>query len=211
MNEKILLIKTTPNPSNNAIGKYLLDVSKEMYTKYNEKAEFEYINLNKDNDLMQILTENNFSTFYSDGVSRRWIEKIQDVDKIIISAPVMHIFPGNVLANFLMRITLTGVTFKHHIDKANNKVVIEGLFSDKKILFLITKGAYSSEEVNNDLIKRVQEPLEFIGFNFDSLIFDGVNAKGKFRETPEVRIAEFVDQLEEKIFELSKPLELESE
>lgn len=114
---KVLVLKgnlvADANSFSNKVVDYFVD---KVESKYQD-AEVEVINLAKTKLADVFLTQKSFSTYYTDVESAKWISKMKEVDKVIISVPMINFGPSTIVKNFIDAISVADQTFSYKYSK----------------------------------------------------------------------------------------------
>ena len=114
---------------------------------------------------------NNFDSFWNED-SQRYIDLINNSDKIIISTGMINFTISPLLKNFLDNILVANKTFKYKYEEKNKSV---GLVDPaKKILLIMAQGSYKNWYEFSAFDDYLINVLKFIGLkDINLLLFDG--------------------------------------
>lgn len=156
-----------------SISEYATEKFVKEYKNNNPNDEIKILDLNKEKKLENVLSMNNFSTFW-DEQSDKYIEMIKESDKIIISTGMVNFTISPLLKNFLDNILLANKTFKYKYDGSNTSVGL--IDSNKKVLLIMAQGSYKNWYKFSAFDDYLIDILHFIGIdkkNIQLLLFDG--------------------------------------
>ncbi|QDY88136.1 FMN-dependent NADH-azoreductase [Mycoplasma anserisalpingitidis] len=135
---KVLVLKgnlvADANSFSNKVVDYFVD---KVESKYQD-AEVEVINLAKTKLADVFLTQKSFSTYYTDVESAKWISKMKEVDKVIISVPMINFGPSTIVKNFIDAISVADQTFSYKYSKKGDAI---GLLTNIDVAIIATQGA----------------------------------------------------------------------
>lgn len=170
---KVLVIKSSMT-ENSPMGSYssaLNDKFMEYYRKENPLDKIIELNLNHEKDLISLNSEN-FSEFFTDGVSDKYINQLKDVNKVVVSSPMTNFNYTAVLKNYLDRILVANKTFSYKYSKKGDAV---GLLDHLQVQILTTQGAPLGWYLWGDHTKNLEGTFEFVGAKVHpSIVMDGL-------------------------------------
>ena len=137
--KKIIVIYSSPTMLMDR-GSISETMAREFIKEYKKTNDDEIIELNLNNLEMaqKTLTSNNFSTFFNEDDSLKYIKQLKESDKVIIAASMTNFNYSAVLKNYLDHILMANHTFKY---KYNANGESEGLLKHLKVQLLTTQGA----------------------------------------------------------------------
>lgn len=104
----------------------------------NKNIEIEKVNLNDINIASNSLNSHNLKDFHSNNDSDLWIEKLKNIDYLILSFPMINFtFPASV-KNFMDLISVANKTFSYKYSKKGDAI---GLINNLKVVLISTQGA----------------------------------------------------------------------
>ncbi|AAT27837.1 FMN-dependent NADH-azoreductase [[Mycoplasma] mobile] len=171
--QKVLVIKSsmTENLPSGSFSSALSDKFMEYYRKENPIDKIIELNLNDQKDLIS-LSSQNFNTFFTDGVSDKYIDQLKSVDKVVISSPMTNFNYTALLKNYLDRILVANKTFSYKYSKKGEAI---GLLPHLKVQILTTQGAPLGWYTWGDHTKNLEGTFEFIGAKVaKSVVMDGL-------------------------------------
>ena len=143
----------------------------EEYKKENPNDEFIFIDLNKEEKVQTVLSQNNFSTFWNED-SQRYIDLINECDKIIISTGMINFTISPLLKNFFDNVLQANKTFKYKYDKKGESIGL--VDSSKKVQLIMAQGSYKDWYKFSAFDDYLISMLKFMGItNIQLLLFDG--------------------------------------
>ncbi|TNK87444.1 FMN-dependent NADH-azoreductase, partial [Mycoplasmopsis pullorum] len=88
----------------------------------NPESQIELIDLNDTELAHTYLNKKTFATYWQDVKSDQWIEKLKNVDKLIISLPMINFGPSSVVKNFIDAIAVANKTFSYKYSKKGDAI-----------------------------------------------------------------------------------------
>ncbi|QJG66791.1 FMN-dependent NADH-azoreductase [Mycoplasma phocoenae] len=194
----VLLILSSPVPAEQSISYKLSETFISKYKKLNPKDNVKILNLNDLPMAHKCIDAENFSSFFNEGDSEKYIEELKNIDKIVISAPMINFNVSSLLKNFLDHVLVANKTFSYKYSKKGDAI---GLLTHLKVQILATQGAPYGWYLWGNHVKYLEGTFKFVGAEVvESLLIDGVKLEDKIKLTPQ----QVVDLYEDKINELVK-------
>ena len=144
------------------------------YKKLNPNDTVTVLDLNKEKKLQEVISLNNFKTFYDEN-SQRYIDLINEHDKIVISTGMINFTISPLLKNFFDNVLQANKTFKYKYDGLGTSV---GLVDpNKKVQLIMAQGSYKDWYKFSAFDDYLISILEFMGIkNIQLLLFDGTKS-----------------------------------
>lgn len=181
-------IAADENSASNKLGNLFL----EKYKKNNPNDTIEVIDLNKTKLSSIFLTKETMSTYYQSVDSDKWIDKLKNIDKLIISVPMINFGPTAVVKNFIDSVAVANKTFSYKYSKKGDAI---GLLDNLSVMILASQGApfdwyqwgshvkwlegtwkfFGAKKVESILLAGVKTPL-FSGKSLDEIV-DSVSSE----------------------------------
>lgn len=154
-----------------SVSEYASEKFIKEYSIKHPNDEIIILDLNKEKKLQTVLSLNNFDSFWNED-SQRYIDLINNSDKIIISTGMINFTISPLLKNFLDNILVANKTFKYKYEEKNKSV---GLVDpNKKILLIMAQGSYKNWYEFSAFDDYLINVLKFIGLkDINLLLFDG--------------------------------------
>ncbi|MBN0919134.1 FMN-dependent NADH-azoreductase [[Mycoplasma] gypis] len=195
--EKILVIISSINPEEKSISTKLAKTFVELYSQDHE-AEFEFLNVNDLKMSNTTLSSQNFSGFFNEEDSDKYINQLKNVDKVIVSAPMYNFNVPATLKNYLDHVLVANKTFSYKYSKKGDAI---GLLDHLKVQILATQGAPYGWYLWGNHVKYLEGTFEFVGAKINkSILIDGT----KLKENAELSPADFVEKHIKEIKEAVK-------
>ncbi len=146
----------------------------EQYKKLNPNDIITILDLNKEKKLQEVISLNNFKTFYDEN-SQRYIDLINEHDKMVISTGMINFTISPLLKNFFDNVLQANKTFKYKYDGLGTSV---GLVDpNKKVQLIMAQGSYKDWYKFSAFDDHLISILEFMGIkNIQLLLFDGTKS-----------------------------------
>lgn len=135
---KVLFLYSSPISEEKSISTSLNKEFQKLYAQANPNDELIIMDLNKEKDLKEMLTSENFGTFFTTGIADKYINLLKSVDKLVISLPMINFNVPIVLKSFLDRVNVADKTFSYKYSKGDDAI---GLLTHLKCQILATQGA----------------------------------------------------------------------
>ncbi|ADE19767.1 FMN-dependent NADH-azoreductase [Mycoplasma crocodyli] len=167
----------------------------EKYKLQNKTEEIEEINLNETELSSVFLTNQNFATYYKEVKSDFWIEKLKNVDKVVISVPMINFGPSVIVKNFIDAIAVANKTFSYKYSKKGDAI---GLLDNiKKVLIVGSQGAPADWYLWGSHTLWLEGTWKFFGAkNVETLLLSGVKTPVFSNMTPKEIVGKFDKEIE---------------
>ncbi len=154
-----------------SVSEYASEKFINEYKKMHPEDKITILDLNKEEKLQTVLSLNNFNSFWNED-SQRYIDLINEADKIIISTGMINFTISPLLKNFLDNILVANKTFKYKYEEKNKSIGL--VDSNKKVLLIMAQGSYKNWYEFSAFDDYLINVLKFIGLtNINLLLFDG--------------------------------------
>lgn len=197
---KVLVLKghlvADANSFSNKVVDYLID---KVQSKYID-SEIEVINL-ADTKLSEVfLTQKSFTTYYSDVESSKWIAKMKEVDKVIISVPMINFGPSIIVKNFIDAISVADQTFSYKYSKKGDAI---GLLTNIDVTIIASQGAPEGWYLWGNHLSWLEGTFKFLGAKkVQSLLVSGT----KVNLAKSLNNGELIDEYSKRIDSLVENL-----
>lgn len=197
---KVLVLKGhlvgDANSFSNKVVDYLID---KVQSKYID-SEIEVINL-ADTKLSEVfLTQKSFATYYSDVESSKWIAKMKEVDKVIISVPMINFGPSIIVKNFIDAISVADQTFSYKYSKKGDAI---GLLTNIDVTIIASQGAPEGWYLWGNHLSWLEGTFKFLGAKkVQSLLISGT----KVNLAKSLNNGELIDEYSKRIDSLVENL-----
>ncbi|MBW0594503.1 FMN-dependent NADH-azoreductase [Mycoplasmopsis anatis] len=197
---KVLVLKghlvADANSFSNKVVDYLID---KVQSKYID-SEIEVINL-ADTKLSEVfLTQKSFTTYYSDVESSKWIAKMKEVDKVIISVPMINFGPSIIVKNFIDAISVADQTFSYKYSKKGDAI---GLLTNIDVTIIASQGAPEGWYLWGNHLSWLEGTFKFLGAKkVQSLLISGT----KVNLAKSLNNGELIDEYSKRIDSLVENL-----
>lgn len=197
---KVLVLKghlvDDANSFSNKVVDYLID---KVQSKYID-SEIEVINL-ADTKLSEVfLTQKSFTTYYSDVESSKWIAKMKEVDKVIISVPMINFGPSIIVKNFIDAISVADQTFSYKYSKKGDAI---GLLTNIDVTIIASQGAPEGWYLWGNHLSWLEGTFKFLGAKkVQSLLISGT----KVNLAKSLNNGELIDEYSKRIDSLVENL-----
>lgn len=158
-----------------SVSEYASEKFIKEYSLNHPNDEIIILDLNKEEKLQTVLSLNNFDNFWNED-SQRYIDLINNSDKIIISTGMINFTISPLLKNFLDNVLVANKTFKYKYEEKNKSI---GLVDpNKKVLLIMAQGSYKNWYEFSAFDDYLISVLKFIGLKHISLLlFDGTKTQ----------------------------------
>ncbi len=195
---KVLLLKSsmTEEGDYGSISTKALYAWMHAYKEANPQDEFIKINLNTSVAGTEVLTSQNFKTFWDN--SDEYIDALKKVDKLVIATPMTNFNYSAPLKNYIDHVFVAGKTFQYKYDGEGKS---EGLLKNLKVQLITSQGAPKGWYPFGDHTANLKGTWEFAGATVvKPLVIAGTKTK-KFKDFSS---DEIVAVFEEEILESAR-------
>lgn len=133
---KILALNSSPNMD--SLSKKTLSFLLQEASKKDKKLDIEIVDLNNEIFANSSLNSSNMTNFFQKNDSDKWIEKLKNIDLLVIAFPMINFSYPAVLKNFIDSICVANKTFSYKYSKQGDAI---GLLSNLKVVLISTQGA----------------------------------------------------------------------
>ncbi|AXE60568.1 FMN-dependent NADH-azoreductase [[Mycoplasma] phocae] len=188
---KLLVLNGSPIPKSDSNSYRLLEFFVNEYRKNNPNDEIIDLDLN-DLEMSTIsLTSKNIGEFFNEKNSAQYIRLLKEVNKIVISAPMINLSIPTIVKNFFDRIIVANETFTHK-ESSNGKA--KGLLKNLKIQIIATQGSPTTLEPKH--IQMMEMIWKFLGAEISpSFLAAGINIAPLNSMTKDELVNYFKDEL----------------
>lgn len=135
---KVLVINGTSTPPDKAYSVALTNLYLEHYKQLNPNDEIINLDLNTEPMAQIALNRDNFSNFWNENDSKKYIEQLKEVDKVIMACPMNNFNISGLIKNYLDHVLLANELFSYKYSKKGDAI---GLLTKLKVQILTTQGA----------------------------------------------------------------------
>ncbi|WP_330463661.1 FMN-dependent NADH-azoreductase [Metamycoplasma gateae] len=135
---KILVLYSSPIVEEKSVSTTATKYFLNEYKKNNSNDEIIELDLNDLEMSNNSMNSNNFSVFYNEEFSNKYIELLKDINKVVISAPMINFNVPTVLKSFIDRIAVANKTFSYKYASKGSSI---GLLNNLKVQIIATQGA----------------------------------------------------------------------
>lgn len=154
-----------------SLSEYATNLFIEKYKDIHPNDEIIRLNLSNEKKLQTVLSANNFDTFW-DEESQKYIDLINESDKIIISTGMINFTISPLLKNFFDNVLQANKTFKYKYDGKGESIGL--VDSNKKVQLIMAQGSYKNWYQFSAFDDYLKSVLEFMGLkDIQLLLFDG--------------------------------------
>ncbi|TPI01172.1 FMN-dependent NADH-azoreductase [Mycoplasma struthionis] len=190
---KVLVLYTSPIVADKSISTTLLNEFINLYAQKNPQDEITKIDLNKQDDIKQIISSENMATYFSDGVSDKYIELLKTHDKVILNAPMLNFNVPAVLKAFFDRVCVANKTFSYKYAKKGSSI---GLLNHLDIQIIATQGAPLGWYPFSSHVNYLEGVWNFLGAKkINTMLVDGVKVEPLSLKTADEILAEYEEEL----------------
>nr|VZK64888.1 FMN-dependent NADH-azoreductase 1 [Mycoplasma feriruminatoris]VZR75033.1 FMN-dependent NADH-azoreductase 1 [Mycoplasma feriruminatoris]VZR96849.1 FMN-dependent NADH-azoreductase 1 [Mycoplasma feriruminatoris] len=190
---KVLVLKTTVQADEVSNSVALTNRFLEEYKKFNPDDEIIIVDLNKDEVGTSILTSETFSTFYQQEVTKKYINLLKSVDKLVIACPMYNFSTPVTLKSFIDHVSVANETFSYKYSKKGDAI---GLITNLKAQILGVQGAPLGWYPWGQHTQYVEGAMRFLGIEFNkTVLLAGVKVAPLLQLTPEQRVKTIIDEV----------------
>ncbi|UZK64267.1 FMN-dependent NADH-azoreductase [Mycoplasma mycoides subsp. capri] len=190
---KVLVLKTTAQADEVSNSVALTNRFLEEYKKFNPDDEIIIVDLNKDEVGTSILTSETFSTFYQQEVTKKYINLLKSVDKLVIACPMYNFSTPVTLKSFIDHVSVANETFSYKYSKKGDAI---GLITNLKAQILGVQGAPLGWYPWGQHTQYVEGAMRFLGIDFNkTVLLAGVKVAPLLQLTPEQRVETIIDEV----------------
>ncbi|WP_306429073.1 MULTISPECIES: FMN-dependent NADH-azoreductase [unclassified Mycoplasma] len=135
---KVLFLEGNLSKSEVSYSSQMLYEFKNQYALSHPQDELEMINLNDTEFAKNFLHLDNFSAFWTEVNADKWISKLKEIDKLVISCSMTNFGPNSVVKNFIDGIALADKTFSYKYSKKGEAI---GLLDHLSVMIVASQGA----------------------------------------------------------------------
>ncbi|QNM93797.1 FMN-dependent NADH-azoreductase [Mycoplasma sp. Pen4] len=157
--KKILLLDGNVIPNEQS---HLFNIMNYIETQYQNHSDFEVErhNLNNTKHAEIFLTANNMSTYWNDIDSDMWINKLKEIDTLVISMPMINFGPSVIVKNFIDSIAVANKTFSYKYSKKGDAI---GLLTNLNVIIVATQGAPEGWYLWGQHVEWLEGTFKFLG------------------------------------------------
>lgn len=160
-----------------SLSEYATNLFIEKYKDIHPNDEIIRLNLSNEKKLQTVLSANNFDTFW-DEESQKYIDLINESDKLIISTGMINFTISPLLKNFFDNVLQANKTFKYKYDGKGESIGL--VDSNKKVLLIMAQGLYKDWYKFSAFDDYLKDVLIFMGLkNIKTILFDGTKTKSQ--------------------------------
>ncbi|CAE76682.1 FMN-dependent NADH-azoreductase [Mycoplasma mycoides] len=190
---KVLVLKTTAQADEVSNSVALTNRFLEEYKKFNPDDEIIIVDLNKDEVGTSILTSETSSTFYQQEVTKKYINLLKSVDKLVIACPMYNFSTPVTLKSFIDHVSVANETFSYKYSKKGDVI---GLITNLKAQILGVQGAPLGWYPWGQHTQYVEGAMRFLGIDFNkTVLLAGVKVAPLLQLTPEQRVETIIDEV----------------
>ncbi|QQY78278.1 FMN-dependent NADH-azoreductase [Mycoplasma mycoides subsp. capri] len=190
---KVLVLKTTAQADEVSNSVALTNRFLEEYKKFNPDDEIIIVDLNKDEVGTSILTSETFSTFYQQEVTKKYINLLKSVDKLVIACPMYNFSTPVTLKSFIDHVSVANETFSYKYSKKGDAI---GLITNLKAQILGVQGAPLGWYPWGQHTQYVEGAMRFLGIEFNkTVLLAGVKVAPLLQLAPEQRVETIIDEV----------------
>ncbi|PTD30958.1 FMN-dependent NADH-azoreductase [Mycoplasma leachii] len=190
---KVLVLKTTAQADEVSNSVALTNRFLEEYKKFNPDDEIIIVDLNKDEVGTSILTSETFPTFYQQEVTKKYINLLKSVDKLVISCPMYNFSTPVTLKSFIDHVSVANETFSYKYSKKGDAI---GLITNLKAQILGVQGAPLGWYPWGQHTQYVEGAMRFLGIDFNkTVLLAGVKVAPLLQLTPAQRVETIIDEV----------------
>ncbi|OYD26831.1 FMN-dependent NADH-azoreductase [Mycoplasma testudineum] len=195
--EKLLLIFTSPSSEKTSVSTQAAKDFAKYFIAKNPKYSVDEMDLNKYPEFHNILNSSNFETYFSDGITEKWMEILDKYSKVVFASPVINWSAAPIFGSFINKITVARKTFNMVRNEKTNVHEAVGRYKDKKAFVILSKGGESADEVNENIINSVMAQIEFIGYKTAGLLMSKMDMHENYKQSPEFKLKNWQDKIKE--------------
>ncbi|WP_434325177.1 FMN-dependent NADH-azoreductase [Mycoplasma capricolum] len=190
---KVLVLKTTAQADEVSNSVALTNRFLEEYKKFNPDDEIIIVDLNKDEVGTSILTSETFPTFYQQEVTKKYINLLKSVDKLVIACPMYNFSTPVTLKSFIDHVSVANETFSYKYSKKGDAI---GLITNLKAQILGVQGAPLGWYPWGQHTQYVEGAMRFLGIEFNkTVLLAGVKVAPLLELTPAQRVETIIDEV----------------
>ncbi|WP_434333110.1 FMN-dependent NADH-azoreductase [Mycoplasma capricolum] len=190
---KVLVLKTTAQADEVSNSVALTNRFLEEYKKFNPDDEIIIVDLNKDEVGTSILTSETFPTFYQQEVTKKYINLLKSVDKLVIACPKYNFSTPVTLKSFIDHVSVANETFSYKYSKKGDAI---GLITNLKAQILGVQGAPLGWYPWGQHTQYVEGAMRFLGIEFNkTVLLAGVKVAPLLELTPAQRVETIIDEV----------------
>ncbi|MEE3928072.1 FMN-dependent NADH-azoreductase [Mycoplasmopsis ciconiae] len=160
--EKVLFLHGNVMADDKSISNQLEKRFLELYALKHPSAEIEVIDLDQTKLAEVFLTKETLKDmkYYKEVDSDFWIEKLKQVNSVVISCPMINFGPSAIVKNFIDAICVANKTFSYKYSKKGDAI---GLLDHLKVMILTTQGAPADWYPWGSHVKWLEGTWKFLG------------------------------------------------
>ncbi|EIE40387.1 azoreductase [Mycoplasmopsis canis UF31] len=188
MSKKVLFLDGAVFSNNTA--SFSTSLMNEFHSSLNKP---ERIDLNDTEFGKLTLCKNTFPAYWGEVNSDKWINKLKEVDVLVLSSTMINFTVPSVVKNFIDGIALADKTFSYKMSKDGNPV---GLLNNLNVILITSQGGPQAEGTKSLQVQWLEQVFKFVGAKSINFIeingtkmpnFAGVNPQ----EYAKTRLEEF--------------------
>ncbi|WP_339023211.1 FMN-dependent NADH-azoreductase [Spiroplasma endosymbiont of Crioceris asparagi] len=190
---KILVINGSIVEKSKSYSHAVTELFINEYQILNPDDQFEFLDLNDLPMANQSLSRNNFSEFFNEENSGKYIKQLKSVDKLILTCSMNNFAVPAIVKNYLDHIFVANETFSYKYSKKGDAI---GLLTHLKAQIITTQGAPSDWYQWGNLATYLSKSLEFAGIKINKpLSLNGTKVKPLSEMKPEDAAMTIVEEI----------------
>ncbi|EFF41808.1 FMN-dependent NADH-azoreductase [Mycoplasmopsis alligatoris] len=195
---KTLVIYGDLNKAENSYSHLATKSFIEKYKKANPGEVFEEFDLNKTELAKVFLTQENVGSYYTQVKSDFWIDKLKEVNKVVVAVPMINFGPSAIVKNFIDAVAVANKTFSYKYSKKGDAI---GLLDNlEKVLVVASQGAPADWYIWGSHALWLEGTFKFFGAkSVDTLLISGVKTPTFANMTQPEVLATFENEINKKV------------
>lgn len=193
---KVLFLEGNLSKSEASYSSQMLYEFLNQYKVAHPNDDVELVNLNETEFAKTFFLNSNMSTFWTDVNSDKWINKLKEVDKVVISCSMTNFGPTAVVKNFIDGVAVANKTFSY---KYSKKGEAKGLLENLSVMVIASQGAPRDWYLWGSHIEWLKGTWNFLGAKkVDTIEIAGTKLAPVKEKTPQEYAASKREELLEK-------------
>ncbi|WP_027334783.1 FMN-dependent NADH-azoreductase [Mycoplasmopsis felifaucium] len=189
--KKIMAIFGSPN-KDSLSTKANVFVVNELSKKY-PNSQISLLDLNDSIFTKTLMNANNMPNYFNEIESDLWINKLKEIDILVISSPMINFNYSILIKNFIDSICVANKTFSYKYSKKGASV---GLLDNLNVIIIGTQGAPLGWYPFGNHIEQLKGTFNFLGAQkIETLLIDGTKVEPRSKLTQDEIINEVSEQL----------------
>ncbi|TPI01842.1 FMN-dependent NADH-azoreductase [Mycoplasma struthionis] len=193
---KLIYIKGNVFESVNSVSNMVATLFLETYQNNHGADEIITLDLNLTEHANVFMNKNNFSTYFKDVNSQKWIDMLKEASKVVIALPMINFGPSATIKNFIDSICVPNETFTYKNSPDGQAI---GMLGHLKVMIIATQGAPKTWYTWANHLSWLEGSWKFLGVKeVESIFITGTKVPPLNQLSPEEVLKTFEKEIVSK-------------